>query len=128
MDKKIEIRTIRIGVAGYPAEGKASICNTYTLGETFLNNISLIDSEKYEKKLQIKNGNFIKLIIWFIYRQERIRSAYLKPLENLPGTILAFDVTNKQSFENIQSWLQLFEEIGKKNYALFWNKIDKPKD
>ena len=49
-------------------------------------------------------------------------------MENLPGTILVFDVTNKQSFENIQSWLQLFEETGKKNYALFWNKIDKPKD
>ena len=60
--------------------------------------------------------------------RKKIRSAYLKPLENLPGTILVFDVTNKQSFENIQSWLQLFEEIGKKNYALFWNKIDKPKD
>ena len=49
-------------------------------------------------------------------------------MENLPGTILVFDVTNKQSFENIQSWLQLFEEIGKKNYDLFGNKIDKPKD
>ena len=40
MDKKTEIRIIKIGVAGDPAVVKASICSTYTSGETFLNNKS----------------------------------------------------------------------------------------
>ena len=108
---------------------KSSICNRFLGLEFTIDTITTIGSDKFEKKIKLKNGKEIKLILWDTAGQERFRSAAFKTIKFVQGIALVFDVSNKKSFEHIDMWL---EEI-KDNFenpclVLFGNKIDKPKD
>ena len=128
MDVKLERKVIKIVLVGDTMVGKNSICETYSLGEPFLYNKCQIGGNKSESKFKLKNGKEIKLIIWSSNGQERFRSVALSRARYAHGVIIVFSFIDKKSFENIQSWKLSLDEIGIKNYVLFGNKIDMPKD
>ena len=125
----IETKVIKIGLLGDGMVGKSAICNRFLGLEFTIDTITTIGSDKFEKKIKLKNGKEIKLILWDTAGQERFRSAAFKTIKFVQGIALVFDVSGKKSFEHIDMWL---EEI-KDNFenpclVLFGNKIDKPKD
>lgn len=51
------------------------------------------------------NGKNIKINIWDTAGQEKFKSIISYYYKNVAAAILVFDVTNRESFENIQSWI-----------------------
>jgi Ras-related protein Rab-1A len=71
----------------------------------------------YEKK--------VKLLIWDTAGQERFRTVISSYYNNSKGVILVFDLTNKTSFDNLNSWIDEFSEfIVKCPIVLIGNKCD----
>jgi small GTP-binding protein len=68
----------------------------------------------------------IKLQIWDTAGQERFQGVVKNYFRNANGGILIFDVTNRESFENIHLWMEQIRSISNKSVYLMLvgNKID----
>ena len=130
MEKKIEIKAIRIGLLGDSKVGKSAICHSFmNLEFDFGSNLTTIGSDRFETKIQLKNKKEIKLILWDTAGQERFRSAAFKTIKSVHGIALVFDVTSKESFSNISLWLDdIKDNFDNPCIVLFGNKIDIEKE
>ena len=52
-----------------------------------------------------KNGERIKLMIWDTAGQERFRTITSSYYKGAHGIMIVYDVTNRESFRNIRSWM-----------------------
>ena len=57
----IETKVIKIGLLGDGMVGKSAICNRFLGLEFTIDTITTIGSDKFEKKIKLKNGKEIKL-------------------------------------------------------------------
>ena len=90
--------------------------------------LSTIGVEKLESIVKLKNGKEIKLIIWDTAGQERFHSIALKSIKTVHGVAIVFDLTKKESFTNINSWLDdIKENLNDVCIVIFGNKCDKDK-
>ena len=125
MEGEIKIRAIKLGFLGDPHVGKTSICNTYNGIEFEENTIPTIGSEKFDKKIRLKNREEIKLIYWDTSGQERFRASAFRCLRTVNGIILVFDIASKSSFENLNhQLLDIKDNFDNPNLVLFGNKVD----
>ena len=122
---KIPLNSIKLGLLGDSQVGKTSICNSI-LGYDFGELETTIGANKIEKKHRLNNGKEVKIILWDTAGQERFRSAVFITVKNADGIILVFDVTNKNSFDNLGTWLpEIKERCSRKPVTiLFGNKVD----
>jgi len=60
----------------------------------------------FKIKVVESNGKQIKMNIWDTAGQEKFKSIISYYYKNVAAAILVFDVTNRASFENIQSWIE----------------------
>ena len=128
-ENNIEAKVIKIGILGDGKVGKSAICNAFTGVEFNPDSITTIGSEKFDKKIKLKNGKEIKLILWDTAGQERFRCAALKTIKFVQGIALVFDVSDKKSFDNINVWLdEINDAFDNPCLVLFGNKVDKPRD
>ena len=121
---KISIKAIKLALLGDSAVGKSSIIQSFlNLEFAAMTNIG---DEKFERKLCLKNGKEVKLILFDTAGQERFRSIALKTAKSVHGVIIAFDVTDINSFNNLEGWLQEIKEKCSKGISifLFANKVD----
>ena len=78
--------------------------------------------------ITLKYKNIIsKIHIWDTAGQERFRSLALNYINNSQGFIFVYDITNRESFNNIENWVNLALEKNNKNICNFLvgNKTDK---
>ena len=121
-EKKYEIKAIRICFVGDIMAGKTEIIKSF-LG------LDELSSDRNETKYVLKNGKEINLILWDTLGNERFRSMALKTIKAAQGIIIVYEVTRKDSFRNIDLWLDDIKEIHEKPcIALFGNKIDREKE
>ena len=68
----------------------------------------------------------MKLQIWDTAGQERFRSIQASYYKGANGILVVYDITNRNSFENLNSWLIEIEKNGNKNVykLLIGNKSD----
>ena len=126
--KSLNRKILKLGFFGDFNVGKTSILNSFMDLEFYEDIPSTIVYDKIDKKFRLNNGREIKLIIWDTAGSERYRRVSLNIIKNIQGGIVVFDVTSKQSFENISIWLKSIYEINPNFYLiLFGNKIDKDK-
>ena len=78
------------------------------------------------KSMKLKSGKNIKLQIWDTAGQDRFRSITKNYFKGSHGIILIYDVTNRQIFENIKSWISQIREEASPNVIIYIaaNKID----
>ena len=78
------------------------------------------------KSMKLKSGKNIKLQIWDTAGQDRFRAITKNYFKGSHGIILIYDVTNRQTFENVKSWISQIREEASKNVIIYIaaNKID----
>jgi small GTP-binding protein len=124
-DSEIPRTVIRISMLGDAAVGKTSIINVF-LGIKFSSSVvANIGIERQNKKMTMKDGKEMKIIVWDTAGQERFHSIATSTIKNSHGIALCFDVTTKKSFDNLSLWLK---DIKAQNteipIVLFGNKCD----
>lgn len=124
-EKKLVLKAIKIGLLGDSKVGKTSICDALLNLEFSTDTTTTVGILKYETKFPLKNGKNIKLILWDSAGQERFRAVAMSSLKAVKGIVLVFDVTSKESFKNINMWLdEITNNCNNPCLVLFGNKSD----
>ena len=97
-------------------EQKFTASHMATLGLDFVS--KTYKAKCVDKEMQVK--------IWDTAGQERFRTLTLSFYKQAQGIIIAFDVTNEESFRNVNSWMESIAKHGQANVAmlLVGNKCD----
>ena len=131
MSQNSEYKLILIGNAGV---GKTSIFRKLSTGEFTEINISTIGVEKKTFSIDIENKKKAKeevnVILFDTAGQEKFRSITKNYYKGSDGVLLIYDITDKNSFEQVESWINsIRDSLGKSTdskYIIFLigNKLD----
>ena len=109
---------------GDPDVGKTSIFNRLSkdkFSETYSTTVGCDMTTYY---IKYKNKKY-QLIFRDTSGQERFKAVTKNFLRNIDGVLFIFDITNKESFEGLKSWYDLFKEQNEKVVGLLiGNKCD----
>ncbi|XP_052053109.1 ras-related protein Rab-26 isoform X4 [Apodemus sylvaticus] len=80
----------------------------------------------FQNKVLDVDGMKVKLQIWDTAGQERFRSVTHAYYRDAHALLLLYDITNKDSFDNIQAWLTEIQEYAQQDVVLMLlgNKVD----
>eukprot|EP00051_Salpingoeca_urceolata_P000913 m.37220 g.37220 ORF g.37220 m.37220 type:complete len:226 (+) comp11084_c0_seq3:308-985(+) len=128
-DEDAAVRTLKLVLIGDGSSGKTSIANQYTqasFGKSYNQTIGL---DFYQKRVEFSGEKLVTLNIWDIGGQSLAGKMIDTYLENADGVLLVYDLTNLNSFENLDDWLVRVRKLfkGKPNFpklALVANKSD----
>ena len=107
-DEKIE--NFKILLLGESSVGKTCILLKYVEG-TFRQNIFSTIGVDFMEKIIDYGDTKAHLQIWDTSGQEKYKSIGLNFLRNADGVILVFDLTQKDTFEQMKQWLNDVNEI-----------------
>ncbi|CAN6291292.1 unnamed protein product, partial [Urochloa humidicola] len=115
----------KIVLIGDSGVGKSNILSRFTRNEFCLESKSTIGVEFATRTLQIE-GKTIKAQIWDTAGQERYRAITSAYYRGAVGALLVYDITKKQTFENIQRWLRELRDHADSNIVIMMvgNKSD----
>ncbi len=95
---------IQLLIIGNSSVGKTSLLVRYTTNNFNSNHIATLGIDYYTKDEKI-NDKFIRVKIWDTAGQERYKSLAYSFFRNAHGLILVYDVSNRESFEDLKSWI-----------------------
>ncbi|XP_025133432.2 ras-related protein Rab-7b isoform X2 [Bubalus bubalis] len=98
--KKVDLKLIIIGALGV---GKTSLLHRY-VHKTFYEDYQTTLGASILSKIIILEDTTLKLQIWDTGGQERFRSMVSTFYKGSDGCVLAFDVTDLESFEALETW------------------------
>jgi len=112
-------------IIGDSGVGKSSLMNRFSdniFNETFINTIGV----DFKIRTINMDGKMIKLQIWDTAGQERFRTIVSSYYRGAHGIMLVFDITNKESFNNIPMWCEEIKKYasGSVKKILIGNKSD----
>lgn len=103
--------------------GKTSIINVL-MGQKFNNEYEAsIGVDFFSKTIKYK-GKTIKLQIWDSAGQEKFRSLIPNYIRGSSLVFIVYDISNRKSFNNLQSWIDFVNNIENSNIVILGNKID----
>ena len=114
---------INILLVGETSVGKTSLCHRYAKNEYQDNYLSTIGVDYLDKVIDI-NGKKVYLKIMDTSGQERYAKIVNNLFRQVDGLIFVFDITKKDSFQAINRWITLAEDIKDFPKILVGNKID----
>ena len=125
MDNKNKTIEAKIITLGDSHVGKSSLIIKFIDNKFTINYMSTIGFDLKCKTIQINNEE-IKLIIHDTAGQERFRSLASNYIKNADGVLLVYDISDKNSFENIEKWMEdiIEESRNKIPIVLVGNKCD----
>ena len=100
----------RVVVIGDASVGKTSLLNRL-IDKTFKDYQPTTIGANYQLYIEEINGTKVELQVWDTAGQERFKSLGPIYFRNSLGTIAVFDQTNRESFENMQEWINSFREV-----------------
>ena len=99
-----------------------------TIGVDFVSLITFYTFYFFNQKLKTLevNGKKVKLQIWDTAGQERFKNINASYYRGGNGVLVVYDITDRESFENLNSWLIEIEKNANKNVykLLIGNKCD----
>ena len=118
-------------VLGEGKIGKTSLIERY-INKTFKSNyIATIGMDIRRKRLEINNKE-VDISITDTAGQERFRSITKMFYKGADGILVGFDLTDRNTFEQVNYWISQIEENSSKDYpislVLFGNKCDNVED
>ena len=126
-DVEKKLHTFKVLILGDPSVGKSCFLIRYT-EDTFQDvYLSTIGMDCKYKKVDLENGESIRLQLWDTAGQDRFRSITRNLYKGAAGIMLIYDVTNRKTFESIKNWVESIraEVSNKVVIVLVGNKIDK---
>ncbi|KAK2145368.1 hypothetical protein LSH36_683g03125 [Paralvinella palmiformis] len=115
-------KIVLIGDAGV---GKTCVVQRFKAG-TFTGKHGNTIGVDFTMKTLMLDGKRIKLQIWDTAGQERFRTITQSYYRSANGVILAYDITKRETFNNVQRWLEDVKKYAAPNIAqlLIGNKKD----
>ena len=112
-------------IIGDSSVGKSNLLMKFAHNKFTKDYQATIGVEFGSKNIEINNKVY-RIQVWDTAGQENFRSLTRAYYKNCVCAIIVYDVTNKQSFENIQNWLEDVHNQSPKTVliALIGNKID----
>ncbi|EMD44701.1 small GTPase EhRabD2, putative [Entamoeba histolytica HM-3:IMSS] len=119
-----EQQKVKVIMVGESSVGKTCCMNRYVSNEFAEQTKATIGVGVGSKEVEVE-GKHIKLQIWDTAGQERFATLTGNYFRNAMAAIIMFDVSNKESFENIPNWVeQCCKSDGKHIIFIAGNKID----
>ena len=115
-------KMILIGDSGV---GKTNILNRY-VNDAFSETTKSTVGVELGTKVEEYNNTKIKVQIWDTAGQERYKSITKTYYKGAKGAFIVYDITKKDSFKNIDKWIQDLREFGEDDAAILivGNKSD----
>jgi Ras-related protein Rab-1A len=112
-------------IIGDSGAGKSAILHRYTdnaFSDSFVSTIGV----DFSINTVTLDGKTIKLQIWDTAGQERFRTITSSYYRGAHGIIIVYDITNRDSFDNIKIWLSECDRYAMDNVPiiLIGNKVD----
>ncbi|SJK86039.1 Rab family, other [Babesia microti strain RI] len=111
--------------------GDATVGKSYLLSRYIKNSLppvakATIGVEFATRTVPLQTGGTVKAQIWDTAGQERYRSITSAHYRRAVGAVLVYDVTNRQSFTNVQKWLDELRQAAEPDVIviLVGNKVD----
>ena len=106
---------VKLILLGDPGTGKTSLLHQF-IDSTFVEkHETTIGVDFQAKTVFSSSGNLLRLHLWDTAGQEHFRSIVSAYYRCIAAALLVFDVTNRESFENLDHWLT---ELREKNSSL----------
>ena len=122
-----DIPDCKVVLIGDSGVGKSSIISRY-IGGIFVDSIDSTISSRFSQKEYEANGKKVRLNIWDTAGQEKFRSIGRNFYKDAYIILMVYDITNKQSFEDLKSvWFPEIQQFGEKYkiIAIVGNKSDR---
>ena len=115
--------THKVVLIGNSAVGKTSIISQYIYNSSEPNHVPTIGIDFFAKTLNI-NGQTLRLQIWDTAGQEKFHSLIPSYIRNSTVAVFVFDITSVSSFEDLEKWYKMVEDIANPKLVIVGNKID----
>ena len=102
-----EFKIITLGDSGV---GKSSIFRRYSENKFEEDTMSTIGLAFADKELTLQNKEKVKLKLVYTGGQERYKSLAKNYFRNADGVLFVFAHNDKESFDHIIDWIQLFDQ------------------
>ena len=125
--EKVNEYEVKICLLGDVNVGKTSIASRFCKNSFNENYINTIGGAYQQQNVVLNNGTKMKLHIWDTSGQDRFRSMTNLYYRDAQVAILTYDVTNEQSLDSLNYWLnELNDKVDQENMLLFLagNKCD----
>ena len=121
-------KTCQILLIGDSLVGKTCLIQRYANGIFKEDYITTVGLDYYTKQEMINNLN-VSVKLWDTAGQERFKALTPSFFRNAKGVVIAYDVTNSESFDNLKFWISsiktnLFEKNIFIPIIIIGNKID----
>ena len=114
----------KIVLVGDPCVGKTNIISKFVTDEFFENNRPTYGIDIVSKTVTVKD-KLIKTQLWDTAGQERYRAIANAFYRMATGIIIIFDITNKNTFDHLEMWLNNIKLYEKNAHVLIiGNKLD----
>jgi len=115
----------KVVMVGDPAVGKTSLVVRYVHGFFQHDYIATIGTQIMSKEVYVRD-NIVKLSIWDIGGQEKFDTLAPAYYKGASGALAIFDVTRKETLENIPKWISRLHRYANPNVLtiLVGNKVD----
>ena len=131
MVNKLNEEKCQLLIIGDSTVGKTSILYQYTNNQFLSQHLATVGIDYYNKD-EVINNKLVRVKIWDTAGQERYKSLTSTFFRNAQGIILVYDVTNKETFENLKYWIQsINSNLGVQSNVkktIIGNKIDLPRE
>ena len=127
LTKKPKIPHYKVLILGDKAVGKSCFLIRFTENKFQEIYLSTAGMDYKYKDVMYEEGKTIRLQIWDTAGQERYRTITTGLFKGAAGIILMYDITDKQTFNNVREWIKSIEEETSKKVILILvgNKVDK---
>ena len=92
-------------IIGDSTVGKTSIISRFSNGTFNSNYLATVGLDNFTKDESIDN-KMVRIKIWDTAGQERYKSLTKGFFRNAEGIMVVYDVTNSETYENLQYWIQ----------------------
>lgn len=114
---------VKVVLLGASNVGKTCLIHRWISGTFSANQTSTVGSAYFSQILEFE-GNSYEINIWDTAGQEQFHSLTPVYCQGSSAGLIVFDVINRNSFEEVQNYIDLIKNVPKATYMIVGNKID----